>query len=683
MPRASSAGIGVVLGALCLASGTRPPAPGQAPRYDLVVRIVPDSAIMEVSGTITLPPQDAAREHVELSLSELMSDLRVEVLTPRAIAGGTTLGPHLRPSSRRGWGTTTWIIRPRAPVPPGAPVTLRVHYRGGERTSEIFAINRYCAFAGGIKTAWYPELEEGPPPVASSGELRGVRGTGRLEFRLPAGFTVYAPGDREGESAFAFKRPIYFSFAAARYSVTHSNASIPVRAYLLRPRPAISSYLNGAARVLGVLIHEFGGYPNAQFAIAEVPPAEADSAGFDGASLEGLVLASTTYLDKPFNVAYFGHELSHQWWPNLVASKSVAGARTMLSEGLAQYGSLRAVEELVGPAAAEQYRRTGFPGFYGYGAVEYLRLAAAGEDGALSDLPTDLALQRALVLNKGFFVWDMLSRSVGRDRFRAALHEITSHYAYQRIAWRDFLAIVQRHAGHDLSRFFSDWFDRPGAPDYRLAWRQDSDGVIRGDITQGAPPYTATLEMEARGPGRSAVHALPVGGERTAFAWTPGFRGQDVALDPHHLVLRWEPNDRVDATALAPYTRVSLLMDQGRGSEAEQALRVYFDAHPMADRAGLPFMMHVAYARLLTYRHEYGEALAELRQALAEPVRRADELPRVFGLLAEIGFETRHLELTKSAADSAVTADSAIGGLTGAGEDARRLVKTMEGNANP
>ncbi len=546
MRLASRGSVIVSLGALWLAdaaqsSMTAAPA---APRYDLSVRIVPDSAAIEVSGTITFPASDSARGQVEFSLSELMNNVQVDVVAPVALAGATALASHLRPNDRKGWGATTWTVRPKAVVPAGTPLTLRVRYRsGGPRTSEIFSINRDCAFAGGIKTAWYPEIEDGP--VAASGELRGVRGTGIVRFDLPSGFTVYAPGQRSGATTFAFPRPIFFSFAAARYEVTRRVDVVPVSAYVLHSRPRIEDYLAGAGRVLTVLVKEFGAYPNAQFAIAEVPPSQADSAGFEGASLEGLILASSTYLDREFNIAYFGHELSHQWWPNLVASKTVGGARTMMSEGLAQYGSLRAVEEVDGAEAAERYRRSGYPGFEEYGGIAYLRMVAAGTDGILSDLPADVSLQRALVLNKGFLVWDMLSRNVGRERFRAALRQITQDYAYRRIDWADFLAIVQQHAEHNLTRFFADWFDRPGVPDYRLQWNQDATGLIHGTVTQTEPLYAATLEIEARGDsGRTSVFRLPVDSARTDFTWRPGFPSRGVLLDPHHLVLRWESGDR-------------------------------------------------------------------------------------------------------------------------------------------
>jgi len=114
-------------------------------------------------------------------------------------------------------------------------------------------------------------------------------------------------------------------------------------------------------------------------------------------------------LDDPFNLAYYAHEISHSWWGNLITVRGQAGVY-MLSEAMAQYGSLRAVEELEGVASAERYRRTGYPGYNTeQNALGYFKLAAAGLDtSAMRDLPPG-TLSHDIADMKGFLVWDMLS----------------------------------------------------------------------------------------------------------------------------------------------------------------------------------------------------------------------------------------------------------------------------------
>src|SRR5205085_695563 len=79
--------------------------------------------------------------------------------------------------------------------------------------------------------------------------------------------------------------------------------------------------------------------------------------------------------------------------------------------------------------------------------------------------------------NKGGFVFSMLGRQIGVDRFRQAFHEITSRHAHGQVSWEEFLRTIERASGQDLTQFFAQWFERSGAPDFALSWRQDVDRI--------------------------------------------------------------------------------------------------------------------------------------------------------------------------------------------------------------
>ena len=50
------------------------------------------------------------------------------------------------------------------------------------------------------------------------------------------------------------------------------------------------------------------------------------------------MLADESSFDTAFNLAFYGHEVGHQWWGNAVTVRGQAGAY-LLSEAMAQYGS--------------------------------------------------------------------------------------------------------------------------------------------------------------------------------------------------------------------------------------------------------------------------------------------------------------------------------------------------------
>jgi len=510
----------------------------RTPVYDLTVLLKPDSHQMELTGTVILPPSDKPRSVIELNLSELMKQFHAEIIEPAESAGTPEIVKGAKQDSTEHF--VRWQLHPKRAIAANKPVKLRFSYNGGEGTGFVFYIGPEGSFAGGSNAAWYPQWDE------NSGT-----GIGLLKFSIPPDYKVLATGkslgtaSEEAQGNFVFKNdvPSQFSFAAGKYTVLRRDGVVPMRAYLLHPRKNIDDYLVGSSKVLAVLSKEFGPYPYGEFAIAEVPTQQALKAGFSGASFNGFMLSNEEFLDQPFNLAYYGHEIGHQWWGNAVLHAEEPRGDYMLDEAMAQFGSLRVVEAVDGPAAAEEYRRTGYPDYSptqcGYG---YLRSVKAGRDHALGNLPDD-PNSHELADSKGFLVWDLLARTVGPERFSQALHDVTQKYRFRSIRWEEFLAAIQSVSKEDLSWFFSQWLERKGAPDWQITWKQEG-GQVRGEITQAAPFYRAQVQVEIVGPdGQNSEHTLDVNDAKTAFDWPASFHVQSVVVDPHYYVLHWVPND--------------------------------------------------------------------------------------------------------------------------------------------
>jgi aminopeptidase N len=269
----------------------------------------------------------------------------------------------------------------------------------------------------------------------------------------------------------------------------------------------------------------------------EVPNEQSAKASFAGASFEGFIMSNSSFLDQDFNTAYYGHEISHQWWGVSVGRNSGPRGRLMLDEAMAQYGSLRAVESLEGPRAAEQYRCIGYPGYVPLqNATGYFMIESAGFDQPLSSLSEGL-FARILADGKGFIVYDMLSRTIGRERFSRTLQSIARQYAGSRIGWDEFLQAIEKGAGKDLKWFYEQWFERKGAPQWHASWKQEGNSV-RGVITQAQPFYRVALEVLIEGDDyQTSAQTIELLGERTEFSFPVKFRARSLTIDPHFLVL--------------------------------------------------------------------------------------------------------------------------------------------------
>ncbi|MDQ3818738.1 MAG: hypothetical protein M3362_13810 [Acidobacteriota bacterium] len=501
---------------------------------------------MRIPASITPPA------FIEFSLSEMMRDLQVEVLKPMASAGIARLDMVKTESGSLVPGGKTnddivYRVHPAHPFLPGEAIELRFSYSGGGQTAFIFYVGPEVSFASAYGTTWYPQ---------NSDHSEGI---GSLRISVPAGETAIAGGDKrsspeeEARGIFIFENnhPTYFSFASGKYTVIRREGAIPVSVYLLRGRENMQQYLEAVTRMISVLVEEFGPYRFKEFALVEVPRDLAQKAGFNAATPQGFAYINSNAFNVPASAAnvlleWYGHEFSHEWWPHVVSLKRPGGR--FMEESLAEYGGLRVVETVAGPATAEQYRRKGYKPDPIYSALEYFKLVGAGIDGRLADLPAE-AKFRDIAYNKGFLVWEMLSREIGRRKFQQVLRGITRRYAFQQLTLKEFWRAIEAGAGRDLGWFYEQWFERTGAPDFQITWKQEGPEV-RGAITQAAPYYRATLQIEIQGAqDQRLVYNVKVSEAQTEFRLPARFRVQSVTLDPHYLVLRWTPEYHAAADA--------------------------------------------------------------------------------------------------------------------------------------
>ena len=309
--------------------------------------------------------------------------------------------------------------------------------------------------------------------------------------------------------------------------------------YLLSPKPvgavAQAETLAGA---LAAMEEHFGPYPYPSYAIAEIPES---AVSWYASSEQGFIMATSDAFDiEGGNVPLFAHEAAHGWWGNLVNTTGTGAL--LVSESLAQYGAVTAIEALEGTDA-----RDVFLGFSreGYSprqcARGYFQIRADGGDKALSRL-TDGKYDHNLSDSKGMWVYHMLRLRIGDERFFGTLKDLVVAFAGREMSLDDLrAAFVAAAPEADLEGFFAQWLDRTGAPIVDMDWWA-TDGGVELHLTQrGGAPFRLPLEVAVETEGGETVFTVDLEDRDQTVVLPVDGHPVGIRLDPESKVLMWRP----------------------------------------------------------------------------------------------------------------------------------------------
>jgi hypothetical protein len=634
------------------------------PVYQMDVTLLPNQNKLLCKGTIKLPPLDSTRSTIVLMLSEVMNDFTITNNANLEVYSADTIN-----------GTVRWHIKSKSAFQVGTTPVLSFSYSGGEKSSFVFNISERACFAGGNSTEWFPQVERDP------------RGTGTINFTVPVGYVVTAPGrqvattdqNRKGVYQFKINHPSYFSFAAAKYfvyeNVFQKNGQIQ-RAYLLKKRASVSRHLDSCNMINKVLEKEFGPNPYGRnFTLVEIPTDLANKTQFDGASGEGSMWASSAFLDKPFNVAYYGHELSHHWWGNALGRNwwDSRQGRLMMDEALAQYGSHKVVEVLEGKEEAKRYRLYGYPGYIDFhNASGYFMLNAAGFDQPLNNLQsTDKA--RILADSKGFIMYKMLADYVGSKQFSKALTSIQKSHAFASITWEQFLKLVEHNSQKKLPAFYQDWLIKTGAPRYSLSWKQTGTKV-HGTIKQDTSHYLVLLPLKGVASDGTVYNwVVETKQPNTNFRFTASKRINKLLLDPEFQTLYWTDEFWFMKNAFQAFFQAFDIAQKGQFKEAKTILKKALAEEPADEKYGSRFLLNMALGQVNVFEGSMAEAKTYLQQAVALKTNATNLLPWAFYYLARASKATNDAQLLDYAIQKAIEAETQVGKYIGAAQLAQEL----------
>ncbi len=344
----------------------------------------------------------------------------------------------------------------------------------------------------------------------------------------------------------------------SRRTITSTSSLITKKDSPSPPSPAdrLDLVADRTAGAFSYFLERLGPPPTKKIVISPIP-------GDFGQGFPGLVYASTlSYFqaqDAPLNnltpaqrLFYQeilpAHEISHQWWGNVLAIQSLSD--DWLMEGLATYSALLYLEHRHGRGVMDTV-------LAGYRTA----LLARNDQGEPVDSAGPVVLghrlrssqfpdaARVLVYEKGAWIVHMLRGAMGDEGFFQLLRELCTKYRQQRLSTEEFRAeaahlLPASYPDAELREFFEQWVYGTGIPKLRLEHSMEAKGskarlVLR--LYQESVPTTfrvvVPVKIETAG-GDSIVKMIPTDGELTEVRVALKGQPARVVLDPEGFLLR-------------------------------------------------------------------------------------------------------------------------------------------------
>jgi aminopeptidase N len=227
------------------------------------------------------------------------------------------------------------------------------------------------------------------------------------------------------------------------------------------------------------------------------------------------------------------HELSHQWWGDMITCQS--WGHIWLNEGFASYSE-----------AVYYLNRDGWSAYHNY----MMGMAYPGGGTIYIYDTTNVGIIfGSIVYDKGAWVLHMLRRIVGEQGFAAILQAYyNSPYKFGSATTEDFRDLAEAVTGKDLHAFFQDWIYGTYRPNYVYDWLTEpaSGG--------GYNTYVVVQQMQTSDPqvfhmpvdfsfdyttGPADTITLNVDARKKLFKFHTPASVTNIQLDPDNWVLKY------------------------------------------------------------------------------------------------------------------------------------------------
>lgn len=522
--------------------------------HDLAVTLDPDTA--GLSGTDRIRLIDCSKDILPIGLNPRIRIQSLQVNGVLQTAIPTDTGPTIDLSATDRAAPIELIIRYEGRFQDEAPVQPVNTDNPGYGVSGTIS-PRGTLLLGGA--GWYPAIEdavetlqvrvEAPEGISAVTAGRSI-GVATLDGKTVSRWQIDPPAER-------------LALSAGRYVVTTSQAGdIPTATYFLSDDQHLAAtYLQATTEYIALYESQFGPYPFPKFAIVEnfFPT---------GYGFPSYTLIGGRVLRLPFIVrTSLGHEIAHCWWGNGVRIDPSDGN---WSEGLTSYVAEHLYQEMASPEAGRGHRQQLLR--------NYATLVAPEKDFPLRRFSRRYnPLTKVIGYDKSAMVFHMLRQTMGDRAFQEGLRRLVATRLHMETNWKDLQTAFEYASGRDLSWFFRQWLDRPGAPALWLEAIQTTvvspqTHLVRGVLRQSPPFFRLQVPLTLSSTTSEAFVNVAIDGRSAPFEITVRGVPTRLSADPDFHVFRRLATEEIPTSinALKQNTPLLIVVPSDRITPAQQ-----------------------------------------------------------------------------------------------------------------
>ncbi|MNL18047.1 hypothetical protein D3C87_1391740 [compost metagenome] len=253
---------------------------------------------------------------------------------------------------------------------------------------------------------------------------------------------------------------------------------------------------------------------------------------------------------------------------------------------------------------------------------------------------------------------ELLSETVGKQKFNQALIQMTSAYQQSEITWENFTTEINKAHGSNLDWFFSQWFERTGVPEWKTEWKQQQNELLL-TITQKGNSYRFPLDLLITYQNGEKVWEKVTISQQLSHIKIP-VKGKvsSVKTDPGFKIIHWDEELKPEALAMGKLTAVQKLRIEQKYEAAEKLALSYLDSLSMTDPYGVESALLYVLGRMKGAQKKSPEALDYYMRSIKCASRNPEYLAYAYYRIAEIAVQKKDRELFTWAADQAIKADA-------------------------